>query len=133
MNWKLILLLVLVGVVMAVLSVYGIVQSSYELILWIIFGIVSSYMIAKKGGATPFLEGATVGVLSGILNSVIQSALFDKYLLNNPESLEGFKQIPLNTDPQYIVLFAGPIIGLIYGIIVGIFAMSLRKVISVND
>lgn len=133
MNWKLIAAMVIVGAVMAVLSVYGIVQSSFELVVWVILGIVSAYLIAKKGKATPFLEGATLGVITGIVNSVIQSSMFNKYLLNNPESLDGFRKIPLDMPPQYVVLFAGPFIGLIYGVVVGIIAMSLRKVIDTND
>ncbi len=133
MNWKLILLLVLVGAVMAVLSVFGVLQSSFELILWVIFGILSAYLIAKIGGRTPFLEGVTLGVISGIVNSVIQSSMFTTYLLNNPKSLDGFKEIPLSMPPQYLILFAGPFIGIIYGVVVGILAMSLRKIIASNE
>jgi tetrahydromethanopterin S-methyltransferase subunit G len=35
--------------------------------------------------------------------------------------------------PQYLILFAGPFIGIIYGIMVGIVAMSLRKIVGTND
>ena len=72
MNWILILLLVLVGAVMAVLSVFGIIQSGFELILWVIFGIVSAYLIAKKGGRIPFMEGVIMGPITGIINSAIR-------------------------------------------------------------
>lgn len=133
MNWKNILILLFVGAVMAVLSVLGYIKGNFEFVLWILLGIVSAYLIAKKGGKMPFMEGVTLGVLSGIVNSVIQSAMFDTYLLNNPESLDGLKQIPLSMPPQYLILFAGPFFGIVYGIVVGIIAMSLRKVLSTND
>lgn len=133
MNWILILLLVIVGAVMAVLSVFGIIQSGFELILWVIFGIVSAYLIAKKGGRIPFMEGVIMGTITGIVNSAIQSSMFSTYLLNNPNSLDGFKEIPLSMPPQYLILFAGPFIGIIYGIMVGIVAMSLRKIVGTND
>jgi hypothetical protein len=133
MNWKLVIILVAVGAVMAVLSVYGILQSGFELVIWILFGLISAYLIAKTGGRMPFVEGTVVGVLSGLVNAVIQSAMFDKYLLNNPQSLDGFKELPVAMQPQYVVLFAGPFIGIIYGIIVGIIALSLRKIVRENE
>lgn len=81
----------------------------------------------------PFVEGVVVGILSGLVNAVIQSAMFNTYLLNNPESLDGFRELPVAMQPQYVLLFAGPFIGLIYGIVLGIIALSLRKIISSND
>ncbi|MBX7041866.1 MAG: hypothetical protein K1X85_03095 [Ignavibacteria bacterium] len=133
MNWKLVMILVAVGAVMAVLSVYGVLQSGFELIIWILFGLISAYLIAKTGGRMPFVEGVVVGILSGLVNAVIQSAMFNTYLLNNPESLDGFRELPVAMQPQYVLLFAGPFIGLIYGIVLGIIALSLRKIISSND
>lgn len=127
------MILVAVGAVMAVLSVYGVLQSGFELIIWILFGLISAYLIAKTGGRMPFVEGVVVGILSGLVNAVIQSAMFNTYLLNNPESLDGFRELPVAMQPQYVLLFAGPFIGLIYGIVLGIIALSLRKIISSND
>ncbi len=133
MNWKLVIILVAVGAVMAVLSVYGILQSGFELVIWILFGLISAYLIAKIGGRMPFVEGTVVGILSGLVNAVIQSAMFNTYLLNNPQSLDGFKELPVAMQPQYVILFAGPFIGIIYGIIVGIIALSLRKIVRDNQ
>lgn len=133
MNWKLVIILVAMGAVMAVLSVYGILQSGFELVIWILFGLISAYLIAKIGGRMPFVEGTVVGILSGLVNAVIQSAMFNTYLLNNPQSLDGFKELPVAMQPQYVLLFAGPFIGLIYGVVLGIIALSLRKIISSND
>ncbi len=133
MNLKLVIILVAMGAVMAVLSVYGILQSGFELVIWILFGLISAYLIAKIGGRMPFVEGTVVGILSGLVNAVIQSAMFNTYLLNNPQSLDGFKELPVAMQPQYVLLFAGPFIGLIYGVVLGIIALSLRKIISSND
>lgn len=133
MNWLLILLLTIVGAAMALLSVFGIVRSGFELVVWTLLAIVSAYLIAKKGGRVPLLEGITLGAITGIVHSVIQSAMFSTYLLNNPESLGSFQDLRMNIPPQYIVLLAGPVIGLIYGGVIGIIAMSLRKVIDTNE
>ncbi len=132
-NWKIVLILSSFGIVMALLSVFGNVKGSYELVLWALLAIVSSYMIAKKGGRLPFIEGVTTGVLSGILNSAVQFFFFRQYILNNPGKLEQFREIPLEMPAQYLILFTGPIIGLIYGIILGIISTSFRKVIETND
>jgi hypothetical protein len=69
-----------------------------------------------------------VGLLDGIYNGIIQSVFYSMYLLNNPESIEGLRQSPVN--PRFFVLLMGPIIGLVYGCVTGFITVLFSKVIK---
>ncbi|MEO8664977.1 MAG: hypothetical protein ABI462_05720 [Ignavibacteria bacterium] len=127
MNWKIILLLVLIGCAVAVASLFGLVYSKYEIVYWLVLGLASGFVIARTC-SRPFMHGVIVGLFTGILGSVIQAVFFDKYLMNNPASLDGFKNITTSLEPQYVLLFSGPFFGIAYGIVVGLIAFGLRKI-----
>ncbi|MEZ4690651.1 MAG: hypothetical protein R3A12_10890 [Ignavibacteria bacterium] len=73
------------------------------------------------------MNGVLVGLFSGILISVIQAVMFDTYLLNNKESLDGFTNITGAMPTTSVIIFLGPFIGLIYGIIAGMVASKIYK------
>lgn len=128
MNWKTILLLTFVGILIFIGSTFGLVGSGKEWIYWIVLGIVSALVISRTCGSRLFMHGVITGLFTGIIGSVIQSVMFDTYLMNNPSSLDGFKQIPVTMAPQYVILFSGPFFGIAYGILVGIIAIIFAKI-----
>lgn len=130
MNWKIIILLVLLGVAIAAASLFGLVNSNYEWAYWLVAAIISGFVIAKSCSRSIFMHGVIVGLFSGILGSVIQSLFFDTYLENNKESLDGFKNITEALAPQYVILFSGPFIGIAYGIVIGLIAIVFSKMAS---
>ena len=132
MNWKIIILLSLIGIAIAVGAIFGIVNSSYILVYMIIFAIVSGVIISRTCETAPFMHGVMVGLLSGIFGSMIQALMFDTYLKNNPSSLDGFKNITTNLQPQFVLLFSGPFFGIGYGILAGLVALVLKKKTSRN-
>lgn len=127
MNWKIILLLSLGGVAVAIASVFGLVNTKYEIVYWLVIGAVSGVVIARTCSRALFTHGVMVGLFSGILASVIQVVMFDTYLKNNPTSLDGLKSIPMDMAPQYVLLFSGPFFGIVYGIFVGLIAFFIKK------
>ena len=127
MNWKLIFGLAGFGVLMGVLSLFGYTQG-IEWLLWLIIAVVCSVLIAKMLSVKYFLNGLLVGFLGGIFNSIVQSVFFDTYLSNNPKAAEGFGPIPGGLDPRIFVLIAGPFIGLLYGLVLGLFTWLTGKI-----
>ncbi len=126
MNWK-IWSLTLFGIVMGFASVFGLTQN-YEFIYWLIIAVISGIVIAKVADRQIFTKGVVVGLFMGIFNAVIQAAMFDTYLQRNPESLDGFKRLPMTLEPQYVILFSGPFIGILYGIVIGLIAFLIDKI-----
>ena len=127
MNWKIILLLVLIGCAIGVASLFGLVHSKYEIVYWLVLAMASGFVIAKSCGR-PFMHGVIVGLFTGILVAIIQAVFFDKYLMNNPTSLDGFKNLTTSLEPQYVLLFSGPFFGIAYGIVMGLIALGLKKI-----
>ena len=126
MNLK-IWMLTLFGVLMGLASVFGYTQSN-EWLYWLVIAVISGFVIAKVTDRQIFVKSVVVGLFMGIFTGVIQSVLFDKYLENNPQSLDGFKEIPLSFAPQFVVLFTGPFIGIVFGLFIGLIAIIIDKI-----
>ena len=118
--------LTLFGVLMGLLTLFGIVQN-YLLFIWIIIAIICGIVIAKSADTQLFVKGVVVGLFIGVFFVLIQYFMFDTYLLNNPNSLDGFKQITTNLAPQYVILFSGPFFGIGFGLLIGLFAFIFDK------
>lgn len=125
MNLKL-WLLTLFGVAMGLASVYGYTQS-YEWVYWLVIALISGAVIARVADRQIFVKSVVVGLFMGIFAGVIQAAMFDTYLANNPRSLDGLKQIPMSLEPQYVLLFTGPFIGIVFGLFIGLIAILFDK------
>lgn len=125
MNLK-IWVLTLFGVAMGLLSVYGYTQS-YEWVYWLVIALISGAVIAKVTDRLIFVKSVVLGIFMGIFAGIIQSAMFDTYLENNPNSLDGFKDIPMSLEPQYVVLFTAPFIGIAFGLLIGLIAILIDK------
>ena len=124
MDWKLVLLLSGIGIIMGILSVRGFTQK-IEPFLWLLFGIATS-LILSKNIEQPFLHGLLIGIGWGVLNGLIQSSFFDTYFANNP-SLQKTFQKQAFVEARYFVLLAAPVIGLITGLILGGLSLLLKK------
>lgn len=127
MNWKIILYLSLVSCVIAFASVFGIINSNFMILFMLAFAIASGYVIARTSKTQLFMNGVMVGLFSGILVSVIQAVMFDTYLEHNLESLDGFKNLTGALPTTTVLLFLGPFIGIVYGVIAGYSADKFHK------
>jgi len=126
MNWKQIFTLSLSGLIMGTLSLFGLTRG-IEPILWLLIALGSAWWLAKTTPSRVFLHGLFTGVLMGVGNSVMQSLFFDSYVASNPESAQAFQQIPGGLSPQIFVLMAGSIVGFLYGLLLGLFALLAAK------
>jgi hypothetical protein len=125
MDWKIMAILSIIGLVMGLLSVKGFTQK-IEPVLWLLFSIAASLILSKNIGQKPFLHALLIGIAWGICNGVIQSVFFDTYLANNPSLQQNFQKQSF-IRPRYLGLATGPIIGVITGLILGGLTLLLRK------
>lgn len=126
MNFKL-WLLTLFGVVMGFATVFGLTKNN-EFYYWMIIGVISAFAISKITTEKIFVKSTVVGLFMGIFTGIIQYVFFNTYLENNPESIDGFKQIPLSLAPQYVLLFSAPFTGIIFGLFIGLIAYVFVKI-----
>ena len=117
MNWQIILLYSLFGVLMGILSVNGFTKK-IEPLLWILFGLFTAFMVARNVPGKAYLHGFFIGLSWGIFNAVLQSLFFDTYIKNNPKYREAFQK-RATLKPRYFFLFSGLMIGVVTGIVLG--------------
>jgi hypothetical protein len=122
MNWKLIGKLSLFGLAMGLGTVF-LISSTVEPLFWIIIFLISAYLIARQAGRRYFLHG----VLTGLANSVWVTAshilLFDRYIARHPHEAAMMATMPRPDSPRLMMALVGPLIGLISGVIIGLFAV----------
>ena len=129
MNWKLIFLLSLFGLAMAFLTI-SIVPSTVEPFCWLAVFLVSSYLIAKYAPGKHFLHGLMVSIFNSVWITAVHAAFFYQYMATHPEFLDATNNLPpyLAAHPRRMMLPIGAISGLMFGVILGVFAFAASKI-----
>lgn len=135
MNWKLIFLLSLFGLAMGFATVYFI-PSTFEPIFWLAIWLICAYLIAKYAQGKYFLHGLLVGIANSVWITATHAALFYTYIANHPEYLEMMQKpgIPeaLAAHPRRMMVITGPIIGVLSGLVIGLFSWIASKIVKRN-
>ncbi|MCB0721309.1 MAG: hypothetical protein KDC42_03300 [Ignavibacteriae bacterium] len=126
MNWKSVLALSLFGILMGVLNVYG-VTSGLEWILWLVIALISAFVIEKTSERLLVTQGFLVGFLDSLFNGLVTAIFWEKYLLNNPNVLERLSEMPENLAPEFFIIIASVLIGMVYGLFIGLVVFLTRK------
>lgn len=128
MNWYVILILSAPAVIMGLLSLKGLTQNK-ELYLWMSLGTICIGYIFFYVHAHPFFHLFTIGLLWGILNSVIQSLFYDLYIAHNPKAAAGYAKIAKSMNPRFIILLIGLATGTATGLVLGAMSWIIKKLL----
>ena len=129
MNKKLIFQLSLFGLAMAIATVY-VIPSNIEPLFWLVIFIICAYLIAKKCSSKYFLHGLFVSLLNAVWITAAHIILFDTYIANHPQEAAMMTKMPMPDSPRLMMLMTGPIIGLVSGIVLGLFAFTASKIMK---
>ena len=129
MNWSLIFRLSLFGLLMAIGTVFFI-PSSIEPILWLAIFIICAYVIARKSGGRPFLHGVFLGLANSVWMTGGHVLLFKQYVEHHQKEMEMMQSMPLQTHPRLLMLLTGPVVGLISGVVIGLFSWIASKFVK---
>lgn len=129
MKIRLLLLLSLFGLGMAVATVYHIPSDS-EPVFWLPIFIICAVMIARETPVKRFLHGVVLGLLNSVWITAVHILLFDQYIANHSREAEMLATMPLPDSPRLMMLITGPVIGLISGIVIGLFALVASRFIT---
>lgn len=137
MNWKLVVSLSGLGVLMGSASVLGLTRG-FEGVLWLVLAAVATGVIVRKAQTRPLLHGFFVGLIGGGLVPVVQFLFFSTYLANNPEVAEQFSRVPSGLGARYFVLILAPVIGLVSAVVLGLICwlgarLAVRKGPAAED
>ena len=129
MNWKLILQLSMFGLAMGIGTVF-LIPSNIEPIFWLVIFVVCAYFIAKRSGGRYFLHGLLVSLVNSVWITAAHVALFASYVANHPKEAKMMASMPLPDSPRLMMALTGPIIGIVSGLILGIFAIVASKLVG---
>ncbi|HXY31417.1 MAG TPA: hypothetical protein VEI06_11970 [Gemmatimonadaceae bacterium] len=129
MNWKLILQLSVFGLAMGIATVFFI-PSGIEPYFWLLIFLVSAYFIATRAPGNYFLHGVCVGLVNSVWVTSSHVLLFNQYLANHAREAAMMKTMPMPDSPRLMMALMGPVIGLISGIVLGIFAVIASKILA---
>jgi hypothetical protein len=126
MNWKLIFALSLFGLAMGIATVY-VIPSNIEPICWLVIFIICAIVIARVLPSRHFLHGLMVGIVNSIWITGAHILLFDAYIANHAKEAAMMHNMPL--APRAMMAIVGPCIGVISGVILGLFAWIAGKLL----
>jgi len=127
MNWKLIFSLSLFGLAMAFGTVYFI-SSKVEPFCWGGIMLVSAFFIAKNANGKYFLHGLFTSLANCVWITGAHVALFTTYIASHQEELKMMADMPFHDHPRRMMLIAGPIVGIISGIVLGVLSLLASKI-----
>jgi len=132
MNWKLIFSLSLLGLVMAIATVYFI-PSNIEPFFWLVIFIICAWIIAKRCSEKYFLHGLMVSLVNSVWITAAHIILFHTYITNHPQEATMMEKMPMPASPRITMALIGPVVGLVSGIILGLFSLIASKIVNKNN
>jgi hypothetical protein len=127
-NWKLIGQLSLLGLAMGIATVY-LIPSRIEPFSWLGIFCISAYLIAAKSFGVCFLHGLLVGLVNSVWVTASHILLFERYIANHPKEAAMMTSMPLPDRPRLMMALVGPVIGLVSGLVLGLFAVVASKLV----
>src|SRR5262245_33288019 len=105
------------------------IPSNVEPVFWLVIFIVCAYIIAVRCATLHFVHGLMVGIVNSIWITAAHVLLFDQYIARHPREASMMKSMPLPDSPRVMMMLTGPVIGVISGIVLGLFALVASRVV----
>jgi hypothetical protein len=129
LDLRLVVTLSLFGLAMGVATVF-VIPSNVEPIFWLaIFG-VCAFVIAKRAPGRPFVHGLSVSLVNCFWITSAHILLADSYLPRHPNEVAMMAKMPLPDSPRLMMLMTGPVIGLVSGLVLGLFSLGASKLVK---
>lgn len=111
---------------MGALSLFGLTRG-IELYLWIVIALVVAVVVARNANQKQFLHGFLSGTGMGIANGIVQAFFLPIYLSHNPDAAGQLSQNSFGFLPEVFIFLFSPVIGMMYGIVVGGLCVAAGK------
>lgn len=126
MNWKLILQLSLFALAMGVATVF-VIPSKIEPMLWLPIFLICAYLIARFSGGRVFGHGVVLGLVNSVWITAAHIVFFGEYIASHPAEAKMMESMPAPDSPRLMMAMVGPVVGLISGLVIGLFAFVASK------
>ncbi len=125
MKWTLILRLSAIGLVLALGSIFF-VSPNLEPLLWLGVFLYYAYALGNGTRSRLFLNGVALGILNSFWVVGIHDLFLTRYLAGHPREvsmLAMLHEAKVPDSPRLIMSFTGITVGVLEGIVIGVFAM----------
>jgi hypothetical protein len=129
MNWKLILQLSLFGLAMGIATVF-VIPSKIEPAFWLVIFLICAYLIARRSPGKHFLHGLLLGLANSVWITAAHVLFFDSYVTRHAQEAAMMQNTPLGVSPRLMMTIVGPVVGLLSGMILGLFALAAGKLVK---
>jgi hypothetical protein len=129
LDWKLILLLSMFGLAMGIATVF-VIPSNIEPTLWLAIFVVCAYLIARKAPNKLFHYGFLVSLVNSVWITSAHIVLVDGYLPRHPNEAAMMAKMPMPDSPRLMMLMTGPVVGIISGVVLGLFSFVAGKLVK---
>ncbi|HTI37338.1 MAG TPA: hypothetical protein VL484_07270 [Vicinamibacterales bacterium] len=129
MNWKLIFQLSLFGLAMGLATV-SVIPSSVEPIVWLVIFGICAYIIATQAAGRYFLHGLSVSIVNSVWITVAHILLFDRYIANHSREASMMRSMPLPDSPRLMMAMMGPVVGVVSGLVLGLFSVVAARLVA---
>jgi hypothetical protein len=127
-NWKVIFQASLFGLAMGISTVF-LIPSNIEPLFWLVIFGISAYLIASRCSGRYFGHGLLVGLANSVWVTASHVLLFDRYIANHPQERAMMSSMPLPDSPRLMMALVGPVIGVVSGLVIGVFAVLAARVV----
>lgn len=130
MNWKIIFQLSVFGLIMAIGTV-SLIPEKAEPIFWVGIFIFCAFIIARVVGRKHFLHGFCVSLINCIWITAVHIIFYSSYIANHPNVAKISADYPFfPTHPRLAMLLVGPVFGILFGFILGLFAFIASFIVK---
>ncbi len=131
MNWKIIIQLSLFGLIMAVATV-SLIPEDTEPAFWLFIFVFSAWVIAKVCPGKYFLHGFLTAIANCIWITAVHVVFRDAYLAHHPQVVSMSRDFPrhLARHRRLVMILTAPVLGLMFGIILGLFSVVASKIVK---
>lgn len=115
---------------MAVATVF-LIPSNVEPFCWLAIFILCAYLVAKNAPGKYFLHGFCVSIMNCVWITSMHILFFAQYIAKHQQELEmSNKMSLLQGHPREQMLIMGPIIGIVSGLVLGLFCFIASKMVK---
>ncbi len=129
MDWRLVFQLSLFGLTMGIATVF-VIPSNMEPWLWLVIFCVCAFLIARVRSSLQFLHGLLVGVVNSVWVTSAHIIFLDRYIASHAKEAAMMKSMSLPASPRLMMALVGTIIGVVSGLVLGLFAFMAGKFVK---
>ena len=131
MNWKIIFQLSIFGLIMAFGTV-SLIPEGFEPLFWVIIFIFCAWVVAKVCYGKYFLHGFLISLVNCVWITAVHVFFRETYVAHHPKAAALFATMPpeLLVHPRFAMVLTGPVFGIMFGIILGLFSFIASKIVK---